>query len=98
MYFVLLGLFSIVGWGISSKLKGKFNHYSKIGIRSGMTGQQIALSMLDHYNISGIKIVEEKDISRTIIIQEPKLFPYLLKYFTGGVLPQQPLQLMNVAM
>ena len=60
MYFVLLGVFSLVGWGISSKLKGKFNHYSKIGIKSGMTGYEVAQAMLAHYNISGIKVVEGK--------------------------------------
>ena len=60
MYFIILGFFSIVGWGISSKLKGKFEKYSKIGIRSGMTGVEIAHAMLRHYEITGVNIVEGK--------------------------------------
>ena len=58
MYFLILGFFSIVGWGISSKLKGKFNKYSKIPTRSGMSGVEIAHAMLQHYGITGVNIVE----------------------------------------
>lgn len=58
MYFIILGFFSILGWGISSKLKGKFTKYSKIGIRSGMSGAEIAHAMLKHYDITGVSIVE----------------------------------------
>jgi Zn-dependent membrane protease YugP len=58
MYFIILGFFSILGWGISSKLKGKFTKYSKIGIRSGMSGAEIAHAMLKHYDITGVNIVE----------------------------------------
>jgi hypothetical protein len=57
-YFVILGIFSLIGAGVSSKLKSKFNHYSKIGIRSGMTGLEVAHAMLDHYGITGVKVVQ----------------------------------------
>ncbi|NNF35977.1 MAG: zinc metallopeptidase [Saprospiraceae bacterium] len=57
-YFVILGIFSLIGAGVSSRLKSKFNHYSKIGIRSGMTGLEVAHAMLDHYGITGVKVVQ----------------------------------------
>ncbi len=60
MYWIILGLFTLIGWGISSKLKAKFNHYSKIGIRSGMSGVEVAQAMLRHYDITGINIVQGK--------------------------------------
>lgn len=55
--FVAFGL-SIVGGLISSRLKGKFNFYSKKGIRSGMSGKEIAESMLRHYNIMDVQVVQ----------------------------------------
>ena len=60
MYFIILGFFSIIGWGISSRLKGKFEKYSKMGIRSGMSGAEVAHAMLRHYEITGVNIVEGK--------------------------------------
>lgn len=58
VYFVILGVFSLIGAGISSKLKSKFSHYSRIGIRSGMTGLEVAHAMLDYYGITGVKVVQ----------------------------------------
>lgn len=58
MYFVILGLFTAIGWAVSSRLKSKFNKYSKVGLRNGMSGVEVAHAMLDHYNISDVKIVE----------------------------------------
>ena len=59
-YFIILGLFSIVGYLVGARLKSKFKQYSKIGIRNGMTGAQIAQMMMDHYNISDVNIVQGK--------------------------------------
>jgi Zn-dependent membrane protease YugP len=60
MYFIILGFFTLIGFVISSRLKSKFNKYSKIGIRSGMSGAEVATTMLDHYRITGINIVQGK--------------------------------------
>ena len=49
---------TLVGWVISSRLKGKFKKYSQIGIRSGKSGAQIAHDMLSYYGINDVKIVE----------------------------------------
>jgi uncharacterized protein len=57
MYYVILGVFTAIGFLVQSRLKKKFYHYSQIGIRSNMTGAQVADAMLKHYNIHDVSIV-----------------------------------------
>lgn len=57
-YYVILGLFTAVGWFVSNKLKTKFKHYSTIPNTSGMTGYEVGMAMMEHYNVSGVKIVQ----------------------------------------
>lgn len=59
-YWVIIGFFTLVGMIISGRLKGKFNKYSKIGIRSGLSGAEVAQTMLNHYGIRDVKITEGK--------------------------------------
>ncbi|MBK8701912.1 MAG: zinc metallopeptidase [Saprospiraceae bacterium] len=58
VYYVILGVFTLVGLGVSSRLKSKFEHYSKLGIRSGMSGAEVAMAMLHHYNIRDVQVIE----------------------------------------
>jgi uncharacterized protein len=58
MYYVILGVFTLLGFLVSSRLKKKFEHYSKLSIRSGMSGAEVAQAMLRHYNVQDVKIVE----------------------------------------
>lgn len=57
-YFILAGLLSLVGFIISQRLKNKFRHYSQIGIRSGLSGREIAENMLKYYGINDVRIEE----------------------------------------
>lgn len=57
-YFVIIGVFSVIGMIISGRLRSKFAHYSRIGLRSGMSGADVAEAMLRHFNIGDVKIVE----------------------------------------
>ncbi len=59
-YYIIIGAFTLVGWLVSSRLKSKFNHYKKLPNSSGMTGYEVGMAMMDHYNISGVNIVEGK--------------------------------------
>jgi len=59
-YFIIGGILSLVGLFVSNRLKSKFKKYSQIGINSGMTGREVAETMLRHYGISNVKIVEGK--------------------------------------
>jgi hypothetical protein len=57
-YFVIAGLFSIIGMVVSMRLKSKFNYYSQVPLRNGMSGAEVAESMLRHYGISNVRITE----------------------------------------
>lgn len=57
-YYVILGLFTLIGFIVSSRLKSKFAKYARIPNSSGMSGYEIGMAMMDHYNISGVKIVQ----------------------------------------
>lgn len=57
-YIIIAGVFSVIGMIISGRLRGKFAHYSRVPIRSGMSGAEIAETMLRHYNIRDVKIIE----------------------------------------
>jgi hypothetical protein len=56
-YYVILGVVTLVGWLVGKRLKSKFAHYSKIGIRSGLNGKEVAEKMLSHYGIQGVQVV-----------------------------------------
>lgn len=58
MYFVILGVFSVVGMVVGNRLKSKFNFYSQMPIRVGLNGAEIAVKMLRHYGISDVQVVE----------------------------------------
>ena len=55
-YFVIIGVFSLVGMLVGNRLKSKFRHYSQKPITGNMSGADIARQMLSHYGISDVKI------------------------------------------
>lgn len=55
---VIAGLMSIIGMMISSRLKAKFQKYSRVGLRSGMSGREVAENMLRHFGIHDVQVVE----------------------------------------
>ncbi|MBK8623662.1 MAG: zinc metallopeptidase [Saprospiraceae bacterium] len=57
-YYVILGVFTLIGMLVSSRLKNKFAHYSQVPVRSGLSGSEMAEKMLAHYGISDVQIVE----------------------------------------
>jgi uncharacterized protein len=57
MYYVILGVFTLIGFLVQNRLKSKFEHYGKLGIRSNMTGAEVAQAMLRHYNIFDVNVV-----------------------------------------
>jgi uncharacterized protein len=58
MYFIILGVFSLIGMVVGNRLKSKFNMYSQMPIRVGLNGAEIAVKMLRHYGISDVQVVE----------------------------------------
>lgn len=55
-YFIIVGLFALIGKLVSSRLKSKFEKYSKMPTPNGMSGADIAQKMLDDNNISNVTI------------------------------------------
>ncbi len=57
-YWIILGLFTLIGAFVSNRLKSKFNKYSKVPLSNGMSGVEVAHAMMQHYNIHDVKIVQ----------------------------------------
>lgn len=57
MYYILLGAIALVSWLVSNKLKSKFKHYSKVHLRNGMSGAEIAEKMLVDHGIRDVKVI-----------------------------------------
>lgn len=56
-YYILIGAIALVSWMVSSKLKSKFRHYSKVHLRNGMSGAEIAEKMLADHGITDVKVI-----------------------------------------
>jgi len=54
---ILAGLIMLVSWLISNQLKNKFEKYSKLQLRNGMSGQEIAEKMLADHGIRDVKVI-----------------------------------------
>jgi len=56
-YYLLIGLIALVSFAVSSKLKSKFEEYSHIHLRNGMSGAEIATQMLQDNGIYDVKVI-----------------------------------------
>ena len=56
-FYVLIGVISLVSWLISNTLKRKFKKYSKVQLRNGMSGAEIAEKMLADHGITDVKVI-----------------------------------------
>lgn len=56
-YWIIIGVFTVIGMIVSGRLKSKFAHYSKIGTRNGKSGKEVAEDMLRHYGIHDVQVV-----------------------------------------
>jgi len=56
-YYILLGTIALFSWIVSERLKSKFEKYSKIQLRNGMSGAEIAEKMLSDHGIYDVKVI-----------------------------------------
>ena len=56
-YYILIGAIALVSWLVSSQLKRKFAHYSKVQLRNGMSGAEIAQKMLADNGIYDVEVI-----------------------------------------
>lgn len=55
--YVIMGLIALVSFAVSSRLKSKFEHYSKVHLRNGMSGAEIAQKMLSDHGINDVRVI-----------------------------------------
>lgn len=56
-YYVIIGISMLVSWLVSARLKSKFEHYSNVHLRNGMSGKEVAEKMLRDNNINDVKVI-----------------------------------------
>lgn len=56
-YYILIGLIALISFAVSARLKSKFEHYSHVGLRNGMSGAEIASQMLADHGIRDVKVI-----------------------------------------
>lgn len=56
-FYILVGIISLVSMLVSNQLKSKFKKYSKISLRNGMSGAEIAEKMLADNGIFDVKVI-----------------------------------------
>ena len=56
-YYIIIGAIALFSWMVSARLKSKFAQYSKISLRNGMSGAEIAEKMLQDNGIYDVKVI-----------------------------------------
>ena len=57
IYYGILGAIALVSWLVSNRLQSKFEYYSKVHLRNGMSGAEIAQKMLEDHGIHDVKVI-----------------------------------------
>lgn len=55
--YIIFIVFMILSWLVSNQLKRRFVKYSKIGLRSGLSGREIAEKMLRESGVEGVRVI-----------------------------------------
>ena len=56
-YYILIGAIALVSWLVSNQLKRKLEKYSKVHLRNGMSGEEIAKKMLADNGIYDVQVI-----------------------------------------
>jgi len=56
-FYMLIGAISLISWLVGRQLKNKFKKYSKIQLRNGMSGREIAEKMLSDNGITDVEVI-----------------------------------------
>jgi Zn-dependent membrane protease YugP len=54
---IIAGVMMLVSWLVSNRLQSKFDHYSKVFLRNGMSGAEIAEKMLADHGIRDVRVI-----------------------------------------
>lgn len=56
-YYIIIVISMLVSWWVSSRLKSKFEYYSKVHLRNGLSGKEIAEKMLRDNGINDVQVI-----------------------------------------
>ncbi|HAV03119.1 zinc metallopeptidase [Chryseobacterium salipaludis] len=56
-YYLILILMMLASWWVSSRLKSKFEYYSQVHLRNGMSGKEVAEKMLRDNGIHDVQVI-----------------------------------------
>lgn len=56
-YYIIVGAIALISGLVSKKLKSKFEHYSNLQLRNGMSGAEIAEKMLADNGITDVRVI-----------------------------------------
>lgn len=56
-YYLIIGISMLVSWLVSSRLKSKFEYYSQVHLRNGLSGKEVAEKMLRDNGINDVKVI-----------------------------------------
>ncbi len=77
--YILFGLIALVSWLIQKNLQSKFKKYSRMPLKNGMTGKEVAEKMLFENGIYDVKVISVQGqltdhynpTSKTVNLSEP---------------------------
>ncbi len=55
--FIIFGIFMLLSWMVSSRLKSRFAKYSRMPLRSGLSGKEIAEKMLRESGVENVRVI-----------------------------------------
>lgn len=82
IYYIIIGLFTLVSMYVSHQLKSKFTKYSRTRLSNNMSGKEIAEQMLSDNGIHDVKVISVKGsltdhynpATKTVNLSEPVYF------------------------
>ncbi len=76
---ILFGVIALAGWIVQAQLQSRFKKYSRIPLRNGMTGKEVAEKMLHDNGIHDVQVISVRGrltdhynpLNKTINLSEP---------------------------
>ena len=59
-FYIIIGVITLISSLVSNKLKSKFNFYSKVHLRNGLSGKEIAEQMLRDNGIYDVQVISTR--------------------------------------
>lgn len=56
-YYLIIGLTMLASWIVSNRLKSKFQYYSQVHLKNGMSGKEVAEKMLRDNGINDVQVI-----------------------------------------